>query len=291
MLGGRTLWGAWKHHAVAAKQAPLNRGVAASFARHKPCAPFGAAQSILLARSFAASSASLRSSTVAAALVRVPTNRRGPIMSGARRLCSQNAQTSRNTGSQKSSDPGRSMENKNTSILLYLASIVVVGVGISYAAVPLYKIFCQVTGFGGTTQEASAEMARQMRPVPGASPITVQFVANTADTLPWTFKAQQREIKVVPGEPALAFYTAANNADEPIVGVSSYHVSPPKAGIFFHKVQCFCFDRQRLPAAKDGKPSSVDMPLLFYIDPAWCDDPSMAGVNKIVLSYTFFKAK
>jgi len=125
-----------------------------------------------------------------------------------------------------------------------------------------------------------------MVPVPGATPIRVQFVANTSSSLPWKFKPQQREVRVVPGETALAFYTATNQSDKPVVGISTYNITPQKAGIYFHKIQCFCFDQQRLKPNEE-----VDMPVFFYIDPTFADDPRMNGVKDIVLSYTFYPAK
>jgi len=125
-----------------------------------------------------------------------------------------------------------------------------------------------------------------MVPVQGAHPITVRFSASTSDTLQWKFKPQQREVQVVPGETALAFYTAHNKTDEPIVGVATYNITPLKAGLYFNKIQCFCFDQQRLRPKEE-----VDMPVFFYIDPEFVNDPQMANVHDIVLSYTFFKAK
>jgi len=178
------------------------------------------------------------------------------------------------------------MRDRNVSGVLYMLSVVVAGVGISYAAVPLYKVFCQVTGFGGTTRQATMESAKKMVPVPGAKPITVKFVANTSDTMPWKFKPQQKEVRVVPGETALAFYTATNKTEEAITGVASYNITPAKAGLYFNKIQCFCFDQQRLRPMEE-----VDMPVFFYIDPTFADDPQMNGIENIVLSYTFFKAK
>lgn len=175
---------------------------------------------------------------------------------------------------------------RNMSGMLYMLSIVVAGVGVCYASVPLYKVFCQVTGFGGTTRQVTMEEAKKMVPVPGARPITVEFAATTSDTMPWHFKPQQHEVRVVPGETALAFYTARNTSDKPVTGVATYNITPSKAGIYFNKIQCFCFDQQRLRPKEE-----VDMPVFFYIDPTFADDPQMAGVENIVLSYTFFPAK
>ena len=132
----------------------------------------------------------------------------------------------------------------------------------------------------------SAERAKQLTPVAGARPVTVRFTASTSDSLPWKFVPQQRAVRVVPGETALAFYTAENKSDEPVVGVATYNVTPAKAGAYFNKIQCFCFDQQRLRANEE-----VDMPVFFFIDPSFEDDPQMESVNDIVLSYTFFKAR
>ena len=122
--------------------------------------------------------------------------------------------------------------------------------------------------------------------IQGAEPIKITFSSNTPDTMPWEFKPQQKEIYVVPGETALAFYSAYNPTDKPVTGVSTYNVSPLKTGVYFHKIQCFCFDEQRL---KPGE--QVDMPVFFYIDPAILDDPQMKSIRTINLGYTFFKSK
>jgi cytochrome c oxidase assembly protein subunit 11 len=175
---------------------------------------------------------------------------------------------------------------QRTSIVLYLSAIVVAGLGTAYAAVPLYKMFCQATGFAGTARHATAEDAKRVRPVEGAHPVTIQFAAQTADTLPWEFVPQQPSVRVVPGETALAFFTARNKSDKPVTGISTYNITPSKAGVYFNKVQCFCFDMQRLRPNEE-----VDMPVLFYLDPAFASDPQMSAVTNIVLSYTFFAAK
>lgn len=174
---------------------------------------------------------------------------------------------------------------RNKAIAIYMLAIVVGGVGISYSAVPLYKMFCQATGFGGTTRQVTMDTARKMVPVQGAKPIKVRFAASTSDTLPWKFRPQQKEVIVVPGETALAFYTAYNPTDEPITGVATYNITPLKAGLYFNKIQCFCFDQQRLRPREE-----VDMPVFFYIDPNFVNDPQMHGIDNIVLSYTFFRS-
>ncbi|XP_046660305.1 cytochrome c oxidase assembly protein COX11, mitochondrial isoform X3 [Homalodisca vitripennis] len=102
----------------------------------------------------------------------------------------------------------------------------------------------------------------------------------------WNFKPQQHEIKVMPGETALAFYTARNPSDKPVIGISTYNVVPFDAGQYFNKIQCFCFEEQLLNPHEE-----VDMPVFFYIDSEFAEDPKMEFVNEITLSYTFFEAK
>lgn len=175
-------------------------------------------------------------------------------------------------------------ENRNITVAVYIASAAIGFVGLSYAAVPLYQAFCQATGYGGTIQRAKVERFKAMKPVEGARPITVHFNADTADTMPWDFVPAQRTVKVVPGETALAFYQAHNPAPEAITGVSTYNVTPMKAGVYFNKIQCFCFEEQRLRPREE-----IDMPIFFYIDPEFVDDPSMSDVREVTLSYTFFR--
>lgn len=177
-----------------------------------------------------------------------------------------------------------SMEEGNRRMLIYLAGVAIAWVGISYAAVPLYKIFCQVTGFGGTTRRADIYVAQKLTPREDSKPIRITFDGGVSATMPWSFRPQQRELVLVPGETALAFYTAKNKTDKAITGVATYNVYPPQAGVYFNKIQCFCFEEQRLKANEE-----IDMPVFFFIDPEICDDPSMSGVHNITLSYTFFK--
>ena len=176
------------------------------------------------------------------------------------------------------------LKEKNRRVMLYGTATAIGVFGLAYASVPLYKVFCQATGFGGTTQrEENAAKIRDLRPVEGRV-LRISFVGDTADTMPWSFKPEQRDVKVVPGETALAFYQAKNKTDKAITGVATYNVFPFKAGLYFHKIQCFCFEQQRLLPREE-----IDMPVFFYIDPEFLDDPAMDGVNSITLSYTFFK--
>ena len=157
-------------------------------------------------------------------------------------------------------------------------------------------MFCQATGFGGTVQQGAAVedklRARKAAAAAGgpskapARPLrefNVTFNADTAAGLPWRFAPAQRSIRVVPGQAALAFFTATNTADHAVTGVSTYNVAPPAAGPHFNQVQCFCFEEQRL-----GPGERVDMPVLFYLDEDAADDPRLASVDSLTLSYTFF---
>ncbi|KNA26021.1 hypothetical protein SOVF_000090 [Spinacia oleracea] len=179
-------------------------------------------------------------------------------------------------------------EKKSQKMLIYLTALVFGMVGCSYAAVPLYRRFCQATGYGGTVQRRETVEEKIARHSQDGTvtkrEIVVQFNADVADGMQWKFTPTQREVRVKPGESALAFYTAENKSSTPIVGVSTYNVTPMKAAVYFNKIQCFCFEEQRLLPGEQ-----VDMPVFFYIDPEFETDPRMDGINNIILSYTFFK--
>lgn len=178
--------------------------------------------------------------------------------------------------------------NKNHQTgLLYGLAVLIGTLGLSYAAVPMYKAYCQKTGFGGTPNtDASKFTPDRMVPVSTHKKIRVTFNSQVSDTLQWKFTPQQRQVSIAPGETALAFYTATNNSAEDIIGIATYNVTPDIAAPYFSKIQCFCFDEQKLLAGE-----SVDMPVFFFIDPDVVDDPRMRDVDLITLSYTFFKAK
>ncbi|MBS7542104.1 cytochrome c oxidase assembly protein [Ancylobacter oerskovii] len=151
-------------------------------------------------------------------------------------------------------------------------------VGAAYAAVPLYQLFCQVTGFGGTTQvAASAPAATSDRE------IEVRFDANVAPGLPWRFAPEQRSVTVKLGETRLIFYKVENIGPKPVTATASYNVTPGQAGYHFAKMQCFCFTDQTLQPGE-----TLDMPVVFFVDPALAADPDATGVKTITLSYTFF---
>jgi len=170
--------------------------------------------------------------------------------------------------------------------------------------VPLYRLFCSATGFGGTPITSSAHGGSggagdgrfdPSRLFPAthdpstAAPtrrIRVTFNADASDALPWSFTPAQKEIYVLPGETALAFFTAKNNGPKDIIGIATYNVAPDRIAPFFAKVECFCFEEQRLLAGEE-----VDMPVFFFIDVDMLDEPSAREVRDVVLSYTFFSAR
>ncbi len=171
---------------------------------------------------------------------------------------------------------------------LGLAAVAVGMVGAAYAAVPLYPLFCQVTGYGGTPGVAAGAPLTV-----GERVIGVRFNADTQSQLPWRFRPAQGEIAVRVGESALAFYRAENLSEEPLVGTATYNVTPLKAGAYFTKIDCFCFTKIDCFCFTEqflGPRASADLPVTFYIDPAIEDDRNMDDVHTITLSYMFFNA-
>jgi len=154
-------------------------------------------------------------------------------------------------------------------------------VGAAYAAVPLYEMFCKVTGFGGTTQVATAAPAHSLERT-----IRVRFDANVAPGLAWDFAPAQREMEVRVGETALAFFRARNRSGREQSGTATYNVTPEVTGAYFSKMHCFCFEQQTLAAGEQA-----DMPVQFFVDPSIADDASLNGVSTITLSYTFFASQ
>ncbi len=167
---------------------------------------------------------------------------------------------------------------RNRRTMIALLCVVAGMVGLAFASVPLYDLFCRVTGFGGTPGVAQA-------PDGGAEErrITVRFDAGVNSALPWRFAPAQGPMTVRVGETALAFYRARNVADRPTVGTATYNVTPLKAAKYFDKIACFCFTEQRLAAGE-----TVDMAVSFFVDPAIEEDRNLDDVNTITLSYTFF---
>jgi cytochrome c oxidase assembly protein subunit 11 len=162
--------------------------------------------------------------------------------------------------------------------MLVLSGVVVGMVGLSYASVPLYRAFCQLTGYDGTPQRAEAVPDKVFD-----REVKVRFNADTDPNLPWMFKPEQHFVDIKVGESKLIFYRAENNASHPVTGQAVFNVTPAKAGAYFTKVECFCFTEQTLQAGQ-----KVDMPVSFFIDPAFMADANMKDVTSITLSYTFY---
>ena len=169
---------------------------------------------------------------------------------------------------------------KNGRVALMLAGGVCAMIGLAFASVPLYRLFCQVTGFGGTTQVAAEAPATVSDRV-----VTIRFNADVNPELPWSFQPVERAVDVKVGEQGLAFYRASNVGVEAVTGTATFNVTPLKAGIYFNKMQCFCFEEQKLEPGQ-----SIDMPVSFFVDPAMMEDPNMDDVTTITLSYTFFRS-
>ena len=167
----------------------------------------------------------------------------------------------------------------NRRILVILAVVVAAMVGLAYASVPLYQLFCQVTGYGGTTQ-VSGDAAVEILP---DHPVRVRFDANTNPALNWRFEAVDAPVTLNPGEEVVINYRATNLGDTASAGTSTYNVTPVKAGPHFMKIDCFCFIEQTLQPGE-----SVLMPVRFYIDPDIASEPGTADIDEIILSYTFF---
>ncbi len=169
---------------------------------------------------------------------------------------------------------------KNQRMGLIVLIVVGAMVGVSFAAVPLYGLFCRVTGFGGTTQVSEAwpdhVLERQ---------VTVRFNASVAPNMPWRFVPETKEVTLHVGERGFASFSAYNPESRKTGGMAIYNVTPLKVGKYFHKVQCFCFDEQFLEPRQ-----RVSMPVMFFVDPSMNDDPNMNDVETITLSYTFYNA-
>jgi cytochrome c oxidase assembly protein subunit 11 len=167
--------------------------------------------------------------------------------------------------------------NGRTAALAVL--LVAAMVGLAFASVPLYRLFCQVTGFDGTTMRAEG-------PAPGpvaGKEVSVRFDANTSSALPWRFKPEEPRQTVAIGERQMAFYTAKNLSARPVTGTATFNVTPVKAGKYFSKIQCFCFNEQLLRPGEE-----VRMPVVFYVDPRILQDPDAREISEITLSYTFY---
>jgi cytochrome c oxidase assembly protein subunit 11 len=172
------------------------------------------------------------------------------------------------------------LARRNGRTAAYAALLVLGMVGLAFASVPLYRLFCQVTGFGGTPLRAE-EAAPSLKPT--GRLISVRFDANTNSALPWEFEPEERRQRVAIGARDMTFYTAKNLSDQPVTGTATFNVTPAKAGQYFTKIQCFCFTEQTLKPGQE-----VRMPVIFFVDPKILDDPDASRIDEITLSYTFY---
>jgi len=170
------------------------------------------------------------------------------------------------------------LKTKHGSVLSLCLGLTFGMLALSFAAVPLYEIFCQVTGYAGTTQRAEATTGTVLD-----KKMIVRFNANTSNDLDWDFAPKQRSIELKIGEKSQAFYVAKNVGTDTSFGTATFNVSPGAAGVYFNKIECFCFTEQKLTAGQ-----SVDMPVIFFIDPEIVNDPLLKDAKTITLSYTFF---
>ncbi|WP_230291674.1 cytochrome c oxidase assembly protein [Croceicoccus sp. Ery5] len=179
--------------------------------------------------------------------------------------------------------PEKTQSTRNTRTGLIFLGVALGMLGLGYAAVPLYRIFCQVTGIDGTTQRASAAQASEVKAT--GNRISVRFDGNVATGLPWSFHPMQTTSNVMIGEKALAKYEARNNSAREITGTAVFNVSPVQAGKYFNKIECFCFTEQTLKPGED-----VEMPVIYYVDPAILEDPDTKDIQQITLSYSFYES-
>jgi cytochrome c oxidase assembly protein subunit 11 len=169
------------------------------------------------------------------------------------------------------------LAQRNTRTALMMALLVAAMLGLAFASVPLYRLFCQVTGFGGTTQRADS--------APGAiaGEVGVRFDANTHPGLPWRFEPVQRTVRIAPGARTQILYRATNLVARTTSGQAVFNVTPDRAGQYFKKIECFCFTEQTLKAGQ-----TADMPVVFFVDPKIRQDPDTKDIDEITLSYTFY---
>lgn len=166
---------------------------------------------------------------------------------------------------------------RNGRLALICAAVFFGMIGAAYASVPLYKAFCQITGFDGTVRKADAAPTRVLDQT-----VTVRFDANTRD-LPWTFKPEQVSQEVKIGDTGLAFYRVTNHGDAPVTGRASYNVVPEQAGQYFQKLECFCFTDQTIAPG-----ATIEFPVVYFVDPQYAEDFETKHKGEITLSYTFF---
>ena len=183
-----------------------------------------------------------------------------------------------------SHDAETARRNARVGVMAFAGALFMLALG--YAAVPLYQMFCQVTGFGGTTQVASESDAARAATLASGQTISIRFDASTASDMPWTFRPTAPTDTITIGQRDIATYVVRNNSFQAITGTATFNVEPEQAGKYFNKIQCFCFTEQTLKPGEE-----VTMPVLYFVDPAMLDDPNMQGVEQITLSYTFHRSE
>ncbi|MES1152227.1 MAG: cytochrome c oxidase assembly protein [Dongia sp.] len=176
----------------------------------------------------------------------------------------------------------KTLGRRNLNVMMILVGVLAGMVGLTYAAVPLYRIFCEKTGFDGTPLRADGQTA-QVAPIDRT--VTVSFTGDVNGEMPWAFYPKQNKIEARVGQTYLAYFEAQNLTDKPITGQATFNVSPEPWGPYFVKIQCFCFNQQTL---KPGE--KVEMPVTFYLDPALAKDHLLDRMSDVTLSYTFFRA-
>ncbi|MGI9524506.1 MAG: cytochrome c oxidase assembly protein [Hyphomicrobiaceae bacterium] len=172
----------------------------------------------------------------------------------------------------------REQIGRHRKVAFWTASIALSMLGLAFASVPLYQIFCQVTGFAGTTQRASTPPQQILNQV-----VTVRFDSNVASGLGWSFRAETGTMDVKIGENKLAFYKATNRGAEAQIGTATFNVTPEAAGKYFNKIECFCFTEQKIDAGE-----TVEMPVSFFLDPEFATDRDTRHITQVTLSYTFY---
>ncbi len=177
--------------------------------------------------------------------------------------------------------PATALHNRNRRVGAIALAFALAMLALGYASVPLYRLFCQATGFGGTPARASEVEARQVKAAAGSS-ISIRFDGNVDARMRWQFKPERTTTSVIIGQRAMAFFEARNLANHAVTGAATFNVTPEQAGKYFTKIQCFCFSQQTLQAGQD-----VRMPVIYYVDPKILTDPDTADVEQITLSYTF----
>jgi cytochrome c oxidase assembly protein subunit 11 len=179
----------------------------------------------------------------------------------------------------RSKPPATQASKRNTRVALICAAAFFGMVGAAYASVPLYRLFCQMTGFDGTVRKAELKPTKILD-----RKVTIRFDANVR-TLPWDFSAEQTSQQVRIGDTGLAFFKVTNHGNKPMTGRALYNVVPEQAGPYFQKLECFCFSNQTIQPGQ-----TVEFPVVYFVDPQYVDDVETKGKDEITLSYTFFPA-